>query len=156
MAPSDRALFLSLKPRYADLILDGEKTVELRRIRPRAETGTLVVVYACTPVRAVLGTCIVEGIRTTTPTEIWDLHGPWTCVGRQEFDAYFRGRSVASAITVGQALRLASPVSLDHLRRDLDRFTPPQSFRYLTAAEVRSFLPAASSACAPVTNCGAA
>jgi predicted transcriptional regulator len=141
MAPTDRALFLSLKPAYADLLLDGDKSVELRRIRPRAQPGTLVVVYASSPVRAVVGTCVVEDIGTETPDVIWNLHGPKTGVLRREFDAYFQGTSVAVAISVRHPQRLERVIPLEALRQDLARFTPPQSFRYLTPAQAMAVVP---------------
>lgn len=141
MAPTDRALFLSLKPTYAELLLSGEKSVELRRIRPRAERGTLAIVYAATPVRAVLGTCVVEDIGAGQPRLIWNLHGPQTGVRRSEFDAYFRERSVAVAITMVQPRRLERPIPLSALREDLQPFSPPQSFRYLTAAQAARLVP---------------
>jgi len=141
MGPTDRALFLSLKPAYAELVLSGEKTVELRRIRPRAAPGTLVVVYASTPVRAVVGTCIVEAIGSEAPAVIWNLHGQRTGVCRSEFNTYFYGRTIAVAITVGRPHRLERPISLDAVRQGLDCFAPPQSFRYLTPVQAMVLVP---------------
>lgn len=127
----DRALFLSLRPLYAEMILSGGKTVELRRIRPRAPTGTLVIVYASSPTCQVLGTCIVEDIGSGTPDEIWQLHGPQTGLHRASFRAYFAGTHLGVAITVSSPRRLPQPVSLEWLRRHIDGFAAPQSFRYL-------------------------
>ena len=36
-------LLLSIKPEYADKILAGKKTVELRRVRTRLEAGDLAL-----------------------------------------------------------------------------------------------------------------
>lgn len=141
MAPTDRVLFLSLKPLYAELVLDGAKTVELRRVRPRAEAGTLAIVYSTTPVQAVVGTCVVDDIGTETPDTIWDLHGPSTGIQRDQFDTYFRGRDVAVAITVSRPRRIERPVSLSALRQGLDHFYPPQSFRYLTPTQAATLVP---------------
>lgn len=141
MGSTDHALFLSLKPLYAELVLNGDKTVELRRVRPRAEPGTLAIVYSTTPVRAVVGTCVVDDIGTETPGAIWNLHGPSTGIPRDQFERYFRGRDVAVAITVSCPRRLDTPVSLDALRQGLDNFCPPQSFRYLAPAQAATVLP---------------
>src|SRR4051794_125899 len=119
MTVAERALFLSLKPTYAELLLSGEKTVELRRIRPRTAPGTLVIVYASTPTRAVLGTCVVKAIGAEKPSLIWRLHGPRTGVRRREFDNYFEGRSLAVAISVTRPRRLAEPIALNELRHHL-------------------------------------
>src|SRR5438552_3893096 len=41
------ALLLSIRPKHAEKIFDGIKTVELRRIRPRLQRGDLVLVFRC-------------------------------------------------------------------------------------------------------------
>ncbi len=139
MTIADRALLLSLRPMYAEMILAGRKSVELRRIRPRAEAGTLVVVYASSPVRHVLGTCRVIDITEAAPTAIWNLHGPQTGIGRATFRDYFHGVDRGVAISVGAPHRLASPVSLDEMRDLSVTLEPPQSFRYI-ASEVAAAL----------------
>jgi predicted transcriptional regulator len=136
-SPNDRALLLSLKPRFADLLLSGAKTVELRRIKPRALPGTNVIVYASSPVRAILGTCAVSDVRSGSPDEIWDLHGVLAAVNAEEYDEYFAGAKQAVAITVTNPTRLASAIPLDRLRAVAPGFHPPQSFRYLSSDDAR-------------------
>ena len=141
MHPTDRALFLSMKPTFADLLLSGGKTVELRRVRPRAPVGTFAIVYASTPVRAVLGACTVAEIGEEHPDIIWDLHGPRTGLRWQEFSEYFRGQNSAVAITVVRPFRLDTPVPLAVLRGGPQGFSPPQSFRYISAAQAEVLVP---------------
>ena len=138
MTPPDRALLVSLRPAYAEMILAGIKTVELRRIRPKAPAGTLVLIYASSPTSHVLGTCVVEHIGSGTPDEIWELHGGRTGIGRPAFSSYFTGTNQGVAITVGNPRRLQDPVPLDALRRH--GFAPPQSFRYITLADAETLL----------------
>ena len=132
MQPADRVLFLSLRPAYADLILSGEKTVELRRHRPRTLPGTLILVYASSPARRVVGTCIIDHIGIDTPLEIWRLYGPSTGLDHERFADYFNGIEQGVAIRVKKPQRLAAPVSLEALRAQIPAFMPPQSFRYLS------------------------
>ncbi len=128
-------LFLSLRPEYAELLLAGEKTVELRRIRPRAPVGTDVLLYASSPQCELVGTCSVGAIGQSTPDDIWKLHGCNTGIGRTAFRAYFRGASQAVAITVKDTRRLDSPISLSRLRAEWVNFQPPQSFRYVSSQD---------------------
>lgn len=141
MDTTDRALLLSLKPTFAELLLSGEKTVELRRVRPRAAAGTLAIVYASTPVRAVLGTCTVADIGEEHPSVIWRLHGPRTGLRWHEFNEYFLGQGSAVAITVIAPCRLDEPVPLRVLRAGPYGFSPPQSFRYLTPHQTDALVP---------------
>jgi predicted transcriptional regulator len=141
MDATDRALFLSLKPTYAHLLLSGEKTVELRRVRPRASAGTLAIVYASTPVRAVLGTCTVADIGEEHPDVIWELHGHLTGLRWREFNEYFLGQISAVAITVVAPYRLEEPVPLQTMRSGPSGFSPPQSFRYITGDQAEALVP---------------
>jgi predicted transcriptional regulator len=51
-----RTLLLSLRPRFADAILAGAKTVELRRRPINARPGTAILLYASRPMMAIVGT----------------------------------------------------------------------------------------------------
>lgn len=131
MTPDD-AIFLAIKPRYARDILSGAKTVELRRTRPRdLREGSLVVLYASSPVRAVLGTAEVERIVTTAPIELWPLVASQSRINRAEFDHYFVGADEATGIFVRAPAPTPSPYRLDEIRQDWPGFHPPQAFRYL-------------------------
>ena len=139
--PTPRVLFLSLKPTFADLLLDGKKSVELRRVRPKAEAGTSVLIYASSPVRALVGTCVVEAIGAERPAVIWEMFGERTGLDEAAFHGYFSRCERAVAISVGRPRRLAEPVTIDVLRRRLPGFRPPQSFRYFSDSEARALCP---------------
>lgn len=57
-------LLLSIKPEYADKILAGKKTVELRRVRTRLEAGDLVLVYVTSPQQNLVASLEVERVIT--------------------------------------------------------------------------------------------
>lgn len=128
----DDAIFLAIKPRYALKILSGTKSVELRRSRPRdLREGSLVVLYASSPVKAVLGTAEVARVVTTTPADLWPLVSSVAGVTRDEFDTYFDGAAEATGIFVRTPEPTTDPYGLDEIRRDWPGFSPPQAFRYL-------------------------
>jgi len=137
---SDDVLFLSLRPEYAELLVGGQKTVELRRIRPRAPVGTIVLLYASSPQRELVGTCTVAAIGQATPDQIWKLHGSKTGICRTDFRAYFNGTTQAVAITVTNPRRFDRPISLPRLRSKWIDFQPPQSFRYVSNADASQLL----------------
>ena len=60
----DRMIVLSLKPRFADAIPAEDKTVELRRTEPKIVVPTRALLYATTPVRALLGTCVITSVKS--------------------------------------------------------------------------------------------
>lgn len=133
--PDDRALLVSLKPVYAELILAGSKTVELRRVRPAVSPGCDVLLYASSPTREMVGRAKVAAVEVDSPEAIWAKHGADTGIDRMAFDTYFAGARSAVAITLRDPTRLRQRVPLPELRRRIAGFRPPQSFRYLASAE---------------------
>lgn len=127
----DHVLFLSLRPRFADAVLSGDKTVELRRARPSAPSGTIAVVYAATPRRAVVGICVVDNIRTGSPDAIWQRHRNEVGIVQSEYDAYFSGAEQAVAIALRDPQPLPRPIPLQRVRSVWGPSMPPQSFRYV-------------------------
>jgi predicted transcriptional regulator len=136
----DRALLVSVKPVYADLLLSGTKTVELRRVRPNVQPGCRVLLYASSPSMEMVGTARVKAIDVGEAPSIWSSHGPATGVDRSTFDAYFDGAVVAVAITLHDVRRLHRGVPLAELRRRIAGFRPPQSFGYLGSVEAAAVL----------------
>jgi predicted transcriptional regulator len=135
----ERALLLSLHPRFATAILNGEKTVELRRQRVAAPPGTPVIIYATSPVMALTGTARLTSVDTATPAQIWRRHRTACGISRAEYSAYMDGAPHASALLLCSPHQLSNPVSLDHLRTK-GAFHPPQSYRYLTPQVLRQLV----------------
>jgi predicted transcriptional regulator len=140
MALDNAALLLSVRPRFARLLLDGSKTVELRRVRPGVAEGSLVLIYASSPTRTLVGTARVAGVQAASTERIWQQYGPETGVTRGEYDEYFTGVDTAVAISLVDVHPLELPRPLHDLRRRLEGFRPPQSFRYLDSGQVAALI----------------
>ena len=138
MPVDDRILLLSLRPRFAEMLLAGKKTIELRRSAPDVKPGTPALLYASSPVQALVGTAVVNDIVSSTTSEIWRRFAARTGLSREEYDAYFDGAGAAVAIMLGSLAPLPQPVSLADLRTGTAWFRPPQSFRYLSSEQVGS------------------
>lgn len=126
-----RALFLSLKPRYANAILNGTKTVELRRTRPTLPTGSLVILYSSAPTRAVVGWAQLIGVRGGTPVEIWNEYGAAAGIEEIDYHAYFHEADRAFALELDDVVAAVQPIPLSVIRSI--GVQPPQSWRYLAA-----------------------
>ncbi|MYB10905.1 MAG: ASCH domain-containing protein [Acidimicrobiia bacterium] len=128
-----RMIVLSLRPRFAEAILAGTKTVELRRTRPRIEVPTRALLYATTPIRALLGTCIITEVRSADLTALWREYGSSSELSHSEFKHYFDGLDVGTALTLAHQQPLDRMVPLQDLRANPRGFRPPQSFAYVDA-----------------------
>jgi len=137
---SKAAVLMSIKPEYAEMIFDGRKTVELRRVCPKISKGDLVLVYVSSPRMAMVGGFEVEGIVSASPAKLRISQLVNSGVTRAVFDAYFKDTSVAYGIQIGRTWLLKSPRELKALRRLKGGFRPPQSFRYIRSGEFVSFL----------------
>lgn len=127
----DRMIVLSLKPRFAEAILAGTKTVELRRTTPKIEVPTRALLYASTPVRALLGTCIITSVTSARLTDLWREYGSRADLSYHEFKSYFDGVEVGTALTLDEQRPLSRRMPLQELRARPGGFRPPQSFSYL-------------------------
>jgi predicted transcriptional regulator len=140
MADAYRTLWLSVQPRFANAILDGTKTVELRRTRIDVSHGDLVLVYESSPTMQVSGIFWVDFIIDGPLSAIWALTRTRCGVTREEFSDYFAGAETAVAIYVDSAQRLRRPVPLARLREMWPGFHVPQSYRYLSPLDAREIL----------------
>ena len=136
MSVNDRVLLLSIRPRYAEMILSGVKTVELRRIKPKIKKGSAVVFYVSSPVKAIIGGFRVVEVIEGSPSEVWNSVRSIAGVNREEFNEYFDGTEKAYGISIENLWVFRKPLELDFLRNLWTGFNPPQSYRYLTNEEM--------------------
>lgn len=132
-----RAVLLSIKPKYADLILSGSKRVEFRRSWA-AQDVSVIVLYSSSPIQKIVGMVEVEQVVVTSPTSLWK-----TCSERgggltkKELRSYFSGKSKGVAVLLGQIFKFDTHLKPSDL---IEQFTPPQSFRYLSENEYKIIL----------------
>ncbi len=129
-------VLLSIKPKYADKIFNGTKTVELRRICPKVTKGDLVLVYVSSPVKALVGEFEVKKIVEAPLRVLWKKVQNYAGIDRKEFNQYYTGSMVGYGIFLKKALRLSEPLHLKNLKEEWPNFHPPQIYRYLTHEQI--------------------
>lgn len=128
-----KTLLLSIHHEYAEAILNGTKTYELRRICPKVGPGDRVLLYVTAPVSAIYGYFEIDEILTGPPTHLWKLIKGSANLTRQQIHTYLHGASAPCAIKTGQVERLSTPINIGSIRRHWADFHPPQSYRYVSA-----------------------
>jgi predicted transcriptional regulator len=129
-----RAVLLSVKPRFAEQIVAGTKKVEFRRSWAAQQVG-LAVIYSSSPVQRLVGIVDVDGTVCASPSSVWTKcreRGPG--LERRELMDYFTGKVQAYGVLLGRVTLPKKPVPPKSLFRS---FRPPQSYRYLSSAELR-------------------
>lgn len=125
-----RDVVLSIKPVYSEKILDGRKTVELRRRFPvSAPKGTLAYIYSTSPVKAIVGTASIRDVLKLPVEQIWEEFENTAFIKKPLFDKYFEGLDHGYALVFGDVKSFSRPLPLHELRAKFG-FEPPQSFLY--------------------------
>ena len=124
----DGGLLLSLRPKFATAIIEGHKTIELRRTRPRIASGSLVILYASAPRMAVVAVARVSSIIEDEPANLWRDHEGEFGIAEQDFHDYFQGVSIAYGLRIQDVTELPSLPLVELRALGVE---PPQSWRYL-------------------------
>ena len=135
--PDASDAIISIHPGYADAILDGTKTIELRRRIPELANGTRLWIYATRPTAAVVGVATISDVNRAHPRTIWQKHRDGAGVDHASFMKYFHGAQEAVAILL-DAVKRVGPITIEELREIRDRFHPPQVLLRLTNAEAKA------------------
>ena len=128
-----RQAIISLKPRYADLILTGKKSVELRSRIVRLKPGTAIWIYATLPVGRIVGFAEVKSVVHGKPTLIWRRFKNKICIDEAEFNSYTEDRERVAAVTLTGVQELTEAPTLNGIRELAGTFHPPQFYAYLTS-----------------------
>lgn len=128
---------ISIRPNFAEAILTGDKTVEIRRRVPPIGVGTRLWIYATRPIGAVVGSAIVKRIFRGSPCELWEKYSDQTGVNRETFDLYFHGSEQAIGLVLADVNR-GRPVPIEKLRAIRAGFHPPQVIARISIEEATS------------------
>lgn len=131
--PHKSIVLLSIKPKYANAILDGTKRVEFRRTRFIQQID-YIVLYSTNPIMAVTGIIEVDDVQYDSIPSLWRRFSAVGFINKQDFDAYYYGKSTGTAIRIKRHFRFEKPVSLSCFH-EITR--PPQSYAYLNGSGQR-------------------
>ena len=120
---------LSIKPIYANAILQGVKTVEFRKKIFKKEQVKKVYIYSSAPVMKIVGYFTIEDIIKCEPNELWKSFGK---EGGEDFSEqnllnYFEGKEYGYAIKINSVTSFKSPKDPKQL---IKNFVAPQNYRY--------------------------
>ena len=132
-------IVLSIKPQYTNLILSGEKTVELRRVVSSSlQIGSEIIIYSTSPVKHIVAIAKVKKIEHHRLDNLWKKVGKLSGITADFFYQYFSGLEAGFGLVLEEVKILEEPLALSSLRESIG-FTPPQSFSY-AAPELQDYL----------------
>ena len=130
MRRKQQIALLSIKPKFANKILFGEKIYEYRKVAISDKTSHIIL-YMTSPVMKIVGVVKVKSILEGTQSYIWEKTKIGGGVTRKFFREYFKGKKKAFAIELGDVTPLShwmDPKIID------PNFRAPQSFQYVDLA----------------------
>lgn len=120
------------------MIVQGEKSVELRRVKPNISPGDLLFFYETAPTKALRAAAYVKELVGGTPKDIQDHFGSAIGVTQNELYEYFADSKKAYGISFRQVHEFKSPFPLSTLKEIWPGFNAPQGYRYISKKEFSS------------------
>lgn len=113
---SDAHAMISIHSSHANSILDGSKTVELRRRFMKLPRGSRLWIYSTLPVGAVVATATIEALDYASPAVLWERYQTDVAVSEEAFLTYFDGCPLGCAIKL-RDIQAIAPISLNSVRQ---------------------------------------
>lgn len=133
-------LLMSIKPMFAERILSGSKSVEIRKRFSDKWEGHEVFLYASRPLSALVGKPTVNSITRGEPDQIWGRFESNIGCSKEEFDAYVSDSSEIFAVELKSVSAFKESILLRYLSELLhERLTAPQSYSEIKPDRTRAW-----------------
>lgn len=106
--------------------MSGKKEYEYRKVAFNKNVK-IMILYATSPVKQIVGEVGVVGVIRHTPQTIWNLTKEFSGISKDEFDLYYQNKEYAIAYKLGGVKRYDKPKLLKYFNIN----KAPQSFIYL-------------------------
>ena len=119
-------VLLSIKPKYANRIIKGNKKYEFRKSVFKNRDLDMVYLYSSSPVKRIVGAFVIKNIIEKHPKQLWNEYKAFSGIDEDDFFDYFRGKEKGFAIEIGD-VEVFDPINP---KEHIPGFVPPQSFCY--------------------------
>jgi predicted transcriptional regulator len=123
-------LFLPVKPKWADVIMSGKKTLELRKREPKHELPMMAIVYASSPRCEIVGAVEWYGTVCQGVVAFSDHDLGRACVSREQLRKYYSKKTWAYGLCLRNSVTFTKPIPLETMRTAW-LISPPQQWRYI-------------------------
>lgn len=117
---------MSIKPKFAEKILNGTKIFELRKkiFKKKVER---VIIYESSPTKKIVGEFIIDKIISDTPDKIYQKYNEYLGIDKVNYFEYFKNTNIAYAIKIKKVIKYEKELTLAEF--SLKR--APQSYQYI-------------------------
>lgn len=129
--PKEQTLLMSLRPEFAELMLQGRKTVELRRKFSKKYEGATIVFYVTRPVQQFMFIATITQVDHSQKKRLWNMYQQECGISQAAFNQYFSGIDHAYAIHLSNVKLVPNQLVLEQAKKICPQLRPPQSFQRL-------------------------
>lgn len=119
-------VILSIKPKYANAILNGEKKVEFRKLVFKKEIKR-VYIYSSSPEQRIIGYFTIDNIVSDTPKKLWQKFKQVGSINEDDFFEYFANKEIGYSINIKTYSRFKKAINPKDI---FENFVAPQSYMY--------------------------
>lgn len=124
------AAIISIKPIYANQILAGTKTIELRKSSMGLTANDVILVYSSAPEQKFAFWFRIKQVETLPVEEMWKRYSSKLGIEYEDYRSYFNDSSIAVGFHVGE-IHSIQPISLQETENLVPGFVPPQGIIWL-------------------------
>jgi predicted transcriptional regulator len=122
-------IVMSIRAKYARMILSGEKKVEVRRMFSKKWKGSKVTIYASGCEGSLVGEALIKDVVCDKPENVWERFSDQIGCTKEEFDKYTSSKIKVYAIVLEDAVPYLKSISIGEIS-DLmkENLRPPQNY----------------------------
>lgn len=120
-------ILMSIKPKYVDKILSGDKKYEFRKIMPKRNGISKIIIYSSFPIMRIVGEVEILEIICEYKDILWQITKEKSGITKDEFDKYFINCKKGIAYKLGNVKKYKQAYKLSEIGINY----APQSFIYL-------------------------
>lgn len=131
------SVILSIKPIFAQAIMNGTKKVEFRK-KIFKKSVDKVFIYSSSPEKKIIGYFTIGEIVEDTPEKLWEKFNSVGGIDKNSFFDYYKNSETGYSIGIKSFERFEEEIDPVEF---FEKFCAPQSYIYLdekTAANMRS------------------
>ena len=121
-------VLLSIKPKYVEAIINGQKTYAFRKVIFKKNQVNIVYIYSTSPIKKIVGAFRIGDIIEDRPEDLWKRLNGVSGMDKQDFFNYFENTERGFAIEIKNVEKFEDPLDPTEA---IPNFVPPQSFRYI-------------------------
>ena len=121
-----KKILISINPQHVQNIIKGIKKYEYRKIAAKHDISSIII-YETTPVKRIVAEAEIIDVLVYSPEKLWKLTKQESCISKEFFDEYFKGKEIAYAYKLGKIKVYDEPKTL----LEYGIKAAPQSFVYI-------------------------